>query len=731
MATINATDKRLTHDDVRRACGASGSAMEMTCPCCGHSHLQLFGEDGFDCKNGCGTATVAAEIRRLRDTGDAPNVAAIAPSKPNQPAGPPEGRLSLAEYGLTKHIASDILTQWFGVSEGQHPYYSKVHGVCFPYYNERGEELTQQWRWGMGGKNRRYLKDKPTYLYGGRFLKLLEQMAEAGNARREIFIVEGESNTHTLAQNNFPVLGLPGVSNWHDEWKNLQCLHQATRLYVFLDMTADGAPEEAAILGARKIADSFPPGKVLAVKLPFCKDVSELWLWHMTEALGGGIEGFRSDLQDAILSAQPIIPKREAVEGLPPDLGEQVFNACPILRDYVAMVLPDSETDVNNVVVDFLACAGAAIGLKAYAEHMADKHPAAGFHLLIGDTAIGKGTSFGCSNKLFKLAVPDWDKCVRRSARSQQSLYRMLGEVSAPEIVIGEGEEAEAKPNPRYTEGRMLLRSSEISAVFKSLRAEWSTLSQGLRDAYDGSPLSNERATAEDSIQVNSPYALAILGDVTPWELSEVIEGVDFANGVANRFIWSVARRTKTIPRAKGELDFTELAARLHRVIPATTLGKILFSADGEAAWDTWVYSLPLDDGGKLGSACGRQRANALRLAVLFAVLDETREAMPKICARHVQAAAAVINRHRLTVAWFLARPARIPSAMPEKGKSKVWQQIEKVRAGLKNGRITGAELYKLFSNQTQDERTAIAQAAGLIYMEERDEKGNKVGVWS
>jgi hypothetical protein len=53
------------------------------------------------------------------------------------------------------------------------------------------------------------------------------------------------------------------------------------------------------------------------------------------------------------------------------------------------------------------------------------------------------------------------------------------------------------------------------------------------------------------------------------------------------------------------------------------------------------------------------------------------------------------------------------------------------VRAGLKNGRITGAELYKLFSNQTQDERTAIAQAAGLIYMEERDEKGNKVGVWS
>jgi hypothetical protein len=68
---------------------------------------------------------------------------------------------------------------------------------------------------------------------------------------------------------------------------------------------------------------------------------------------------------------------------------------------------------------------------------------------------------------------------------------------------------------------------------------------------------------------------------------------------------------------------------------------------------------------------------------------------------------------------------------MPEKGKGKMWRQIEKVRAGLKNGRITSAELYKLFSNQSQDERMAIAQAAGLIYTEERDGKGNVFGVWS
>jgi len=83
MATTNTTDNRLRHDDVRRACGAAGSAKEMTCPCCGHSHLQLFGEDGIKCQNGCVTQAVTAEIRRLLDTGEAPAAArALSSSHP-------------------------------------------------------------------------------------------------------------------------------------------------------------------------------------------------------------------------------------------------------------------------------------------------------------------------------------------------------------------------------------------------------------------------------------------------------------------------------------------------------------------------------------------------------------------------------------------------------------------------------------------------------------------------
>jgi hypothetical protein len=728
LTKLRGAGLRLTHDDVRQACGAATTAKEMTCPCCGHNHLQLFGDNDFKRMNDCETGVVAAEIRRRLNIDETPQVRK---TEGKAPEGPLEGKLLLVEYAMAKHLPMHLLTEHFGASEGVHPYYDKVEGICFPYFNEKGEAVTQQWRWGMSGKQRRFLQGKPTYLYGGRFFRTLEQMAKDGKHRRDILIVEGESNTHTLALHGFPVLGLPGVRSWQTEWSDLKCLSAASRLYVFLDMEPDGTPEDTAVLGARAIAESFPPGKVFAVKLPF-KDVSEMWLWHMTDPLGGGADEFRADLQDAILSAQPIIPKREEREGLPPDLGDVVLNACPVLKDFVAMTLPVTETDINNLICDFLACAGAAIGLKAYRHNLADRHTPATYHLLIGDTAIGKGTCFSCTSLLFESAVPGWRQMVRHSARSQQSLYRMLHEVSADVIKDDEGNESS---NPLCNGGHLMLRLPEISALFKAMRAEWSTMSQGLREAYDGGPLSNERSDTQKSIRVNDPYALAVLGDVTPWELSEVIAGVDFANGIANRFIWCVSHRTKTIPHPKPAPDYSELAKRLKRVIPTDPLPELSFSKPAEAAWETWVYTLPLEDAGRLGSACGRMRANGLRLAVLFAVLDESRwnslDEQPTIEPRHVQAAAVIMDRHRATVQWFLDRPVTVPDGLPEVKKPKRWRQIEKTKDYVdKHGEITKFEHKRMFSNLTAEQRQEIAQAAGLSYEEGRDEKGNKVGVW-
>jgi hypothetical protein len=545
----------------------------------------------------------------------------------------------------------------------------------------------------------------------------------------EVWLVEGVWDAACLIEHGYSAwaIAVAGQSDLHPALWAL--LGQAHTIYVVPDN------DPGRKISFSKLLAKMPEVYTRVVSLPDgIKDICMLRN-HTSESSFRAILAASTNISAEI---RPRIYVEETTEadGKPADLGEEVLAACPILKTFVDLTLPYVETDINNIICDFLAAAGAAIGLKVYARHLYDMHPAATYHLLIANTTVGKGTVWGCVNELFRIAVADWKKCLRTSARSQQALYRALKEAADPELITDNAdgdEESKPNPNPDYTSGSILLRFSEVSAVFKSMRAEWSTMSQALRETYDGRPVSNELGQKDKSTKVDNPYALSLLGDVSPWELSEVISDVDFASGVANRFVWCVSHQTKTIPRAGPAPDYRALAERLRRVIPAEQIGEITYSKDGEAAWDAWVLSLPANDDGRLGSACGRMRANALRLAVLFAVLDERRLVFPEalcIRAEHVNAAAAILNRHRATVQWFLERPAAMPAGLPEPKKDKLWQQIEKLRAALKNGRITNNELHTLFSNQTAQERKEIAKAASLNYTDEVDEKGNSVGVW-
>ncbi|HEV2522712.1 MAG TPA: AAA family ATPase [Candidatus Acidoferrales bacterium] len=278
----------------------------------------------------------------------------------------PSGSLSLVEYATEKNLSAPYLQEWFVATEGPHPNYKAVtKAVCFPYLNERGEEVTQQWRWGMGKGKRRWLYDKPTYLYGGRHLQNLERMAELGAGVDTIFLVEGESNTHTLSQ-RFPTLGLPGVGTWKPEWANLKLFQEARRIYFFLDMKFENGkwlPEAVALKGARKVADSFLPGKVLAVQLS-CKDVSDLWL-QCTDDLGGGPDRFLRDLNNAVLDAQPVIPvaKTDApvseidlvsADEVEPTLLEWLWpDRIPLGKPTVFYGLPDQGK--STVAIDIIA----------------------------------------------------------------------------------------------------------------------------------------------------------------------------------------------------------------------------------------------------------------------------------------------------------------------------------------------------------------------------------------
>lgn len=728
MPSSKPTD-RLTHEQLRNILtpAPGGRRDEFVCPLCEHGHFQLFGDDGYDCKNGCENRALTKRLHELVGNGHK-HAPKVMPKPSASSFEEPSGSLATAEFGIAKCIDSAILKR-FNVTEGPHPFYKKVtNAVCFNYCDENGQLVTQQWRWGMDSKCRRFLPNKPSYLYGRlQFINAL--VAQEGLSA--LFICEGESNTLTLDQAGFPAFGLPGVGNWQAEWANLPACQAAERIYFLYDMR-DGEPEPQALAGAAKVAKSFgeKADKVYGVRLP-TKDISDLWVFHQSGWPGDGERGFRKEFQSAILEAKPVLPKFVVPKGLPPNLGDEVFKACPILRDFVERVSRCLESDVNNIVSDFLACAGAAIGVNAHAKIAEDIHRPATFHMLIAPTSSGKGTCFGVVDKLYREASNfDWPKSTRRGLRSAQALVRAINE-SCEEFRKQEDGEDSEKSNPKYTEGRMLFRSSEIAELFKSFKQEWSTMSHKLRDVYDGGPVANEVADASKSYSVTKPYAVSIAGDVTPWELSTVINDVDFANGVANRFVWCVSHQARKLPRPPRMPDLSDIARRLRTVLPTEPLEEFSYSEEGGAVWDAWVATIP-DDDSKLGSACGRMRANALRLAVLFAVLDEQRlssAAPPQIKASHVRAAAAIMDRHRATVGWFLANPTSIPKNLPEKKVDTLWSKVEKLKSNLVDGQITAESLRALFSHETVEERRAIAEAAGL---KERTEKTSGRGrtVW-
>lgn len=735
---------RLTHEQIRRILTPFPGGrrdLEYVCPACQVGHLFLFGEDDFDCKNkdgGCDERAVARKLHELVGAGNK-HVPKVLPKPSASSFEEPSGSLSRPDYGLPKCLDATILDR-FNVTEGPHPYYKKVtRAVCFPYYDENGKSVTQQWRWGMGSKNRRFLtasyaskvfgSDGGSYLYGR--LQFINALATQ-EGLSALFICEGESNVHTLEQAGFPAFGLPGVGNWQSEWANLPACQAAERIYFLYDMK-DGEPEPQALAGAAKVAKSFgdKADKLYGVRLP-TKDVSDLWVFHQSGWPGEGERGFRKEFESAILAAKPVIAKFVVPTGLPPNLGEEVFVACPILGDFVERISRCLECDINNIVSDFLACAGAAIGVNAHAKIAEDIHRPSTFHILIAPTSSGKGTCWGVVDKLFRQASNfDWTKCKRGGLRSAQAVVRVINECCEEYKKQEDGEDSD-KPNPKYTEGRVLFRSSEISSVFKSFKQEWSTMSQSLREVFDGTPVANEVGDASKSYSVSKPYAVSIAGDVTPWELSTVINDVDFANGIANRFVWCVSHQARKLPRSPKMPDFSDIAQRLRTVLPSEPLEEFTYSEEGGAVWDAWVATIP-DDDSKLGSACGRMRANALRLAVLFAVLDEQRlsSAEPtQIKASHVRAAAAIMDRHRATVAWFLSNPTAIPKNLPEKKVDTLWSKVEKLKANLVDGNITAEALRTLFSNETLDARRAIAEAAGL---KEQTEKtgGRDRTVWS
>jgi hypothetical protein len=195
--------------------------------------------------------------------------------------------------------------------------------------------------------------------------------------------------------------------------------------------------------------------------------------------------------------------------------------------------------------------------------------------------------------------------------------------------------------------------------------------------------------TKTSRISASNPH-VGIVGHITKQELSELLSRVDIFNGFANRFLWWCARRSKSLPLARGmeaptvDRLATEYAQRLHA---AKQLEEVEFSEEARKLYVALYDDITEERSGMHAIVTSRAETQVIRLALTYALID----ASPLITTAHLTAAIAAWDYCDDSAAYLFGHSDRNPLE-------------NRIVEALASGPLTTTELHQAFGNHTQGE---------------------------
>jgi hypothetical protein len=192
-----------------------------------------------------------------------------------------------------------------------------------------------------------------------------------------------------------------------------------------------------------------------------------------------------------------------------------------------------------------------------------------------------------------------------------------------------EGENKKGEPiviDSGVEDKRLLVLEADLAGVLKVMSREGNTLSPIIRQAWDDGTL--QTLTKNNPMKATGAH-VSIIGHIIKAELLRHLTETEAANGFANRFSWLLVKRSKELPFG-GAWYKVDAAPLIRRLGSALQFGKapveVTWGEDAREAWRE-VYG-PLSEGkpGLFGAVVGRAEAQAMRLAALYAVMDESYE---------------------------------------------------------------------------------------------------------
>jgi hypothetical protein len=327
------------------------------------------------------------------------------------------------------------------------------------------------------------------------------------------------------------------------------------------------------------------------------------------------------DELDHRIRGEPVPAPLQSAEPVWPTMDGAAYHG--FAGEVVETIEPHSEADPVAILLQFLTCVGNVIGRAAYYQVESDRHHANLFTVLVGASSKArKGTSMGRVSAIVRVADDRWFN------------ERTKGGLSSGEGLINEVRDAvkhwDAKEqnwqivDPGVTDKRLLVTEAEFASALSAADRHGNTLSPLIRKAWDGAKLNT--LTRNSSLCATNAH-ISIVGHITEEELRSRITRTDMANGFANRFLFALIKRSKELPFGGNLSDsqILHLGEQLQGIIGAAHgVGRVTLTDAAAAEWARVYSALSAGQSGLLGAITARGEAQVVRLAMIYALLDNS-----------------------------------------------------------------------------------------------------------
>lgn len=312
--------------------------------------------------------------------------------------------------------------------------------------------------------------------------------------------------------------------------------------------------------------------------------------------------------------------------------------------EIVHTILPNTESSAVALLIQTLICFGNVIGRTPYFVAEGSRHYPNLFAVLVGVTSLArKGSSWAQILRVFRVVDPAWaDRQIQSGLSSGEGLiWAVRDPITKHEPIRENGrviDYQDIEIDAGISDKRALIFESEFASPLKMMARDGNTLSVLIRQAWDTGDL---RTMTKNSPARATGAQISMIGHVTRDELRRELNRTDLGNGFANRILWICTTRSKELPEGGNlaDADIVPLAGRLKDAVAfARNVGEIKRDDAIKNSWAKIYHELTAGTPGLLGAITSRAVPQTMRLACLYALLDQS----AVVRAEHLLAAVAL-----------------------------------------------------------------------------------------